>query len=524
MFPGPLLRDTFDREYQVVCRGGRFYEPHPAAQRKSFTDVVFAKQFLTQLNFPHGYWQRLLGNQYPVDYHSPSGVPFLGLARLMVNGTITFYELPRVERCIAAHDGKGKGYIFFRGPETLPNILGKFVAFQNNEQIKDLVHSLKVDEAYWRAILDGAKLIDGLAQKPLAQLQATAITHLTNGTLRAYQVPYKPPKQRTTQLVTEPLKPRDIAIPAPPPASSSTAETTPAATSTTTPPPSLDERKGVAPDSLDDASDRLESMGEVIEKDGYQAKYSDEELLNQAQQGDVAKERFHVRFMDKSYMWAYGSADKSPANLTGSLGREMQGATGKGPKYWSTTFDQIEDADTDPKLISEKLGLDYEPDKEFVLIIIDTEKAQPLTGVDSVAATFENVSGFSNRELPDEFPKEFTDEVMNEEFQAKYAEHYQKAVDSGDLEHQWSTNTKKFSQHLDTTELSESDKSLMLKRMDMHREIGNNQLYEGNGLTKNTMNNCDSSYGAVETLNFERKQANLQQLKQSNAIKIIELS
>ena len=102
----------------------------------------------------------------------------------------------------------------------------------------------------------------------------------------------------------------------------------------------------------------------------------------------------------------------------------MEGATGKGAKYWSTSLDQIEDADTDPKLISEKLGLDYNPDKEYVLVIVDNEKASSLTGVKSVPATFEKVGDFANTELPDDFPKNLTDEMMTPEFQARYAEHY----------------------------------------------------------------------------------------------------
>ncbi len=147
-----------------------------------------------------------------------------------------------------------------------------------------------------------------------------------------------------------------------------------------------------------------------------------------AQHGDVAKEQYHVRFMEKNYQWVYRTTEQSPDNLTGALGQELQGTTGKGPKYWSTTFDQIEDADTDPQLICEKLGLDYEPNKEFVLVIIDTDQAQPLTGVDSIAATFNNVSEFANRELPKEFPKAFTEQTMNSEFQQAYAQHYQHAL------------------------------------------------------------------------------------------------
>ena len=63
-------------------------------------------------------------------------------------------------------------------------------------------------------------------------------------------------------------------------------------------------------------------------------------------------------------------------------------------------------------------------------MIIDTKKSTPLTGCECVAATFNNISEFSNRELPAEFPKEFTDQVMNTEYQAIYKTHYQAALEN----------------------------------------------------------------------------------------------
>ncbi len=159
-------------------------------------------------------------------------------------------------------------------------------------------------------------------------------------------------------------------------------------------------------------------------------------------------------------------------------------------------------------------------------MIIDTDQPQPqpqpqpLTGVDSIAATFNNVSEFANRELPDEFPKAFTEQAMNSDFQQAYAQHYRNALESGALKDQWSTNTKDFERYLNTTELNKKEKEQMLNRMAMHKKVGNNQHYEGNGLTKDTHSASPNRYGAVETLNFERKQTNLQKLKEKTRLKL----
>ncbi|QIL91911.1 hypothetical protein GNX18_10315 [Microbulbifer sp. SH-1] len=152
------------------------------------------------------------------------------------------------------------------------------------------------------------------------------------------------------------------------------------------------------------------------------------------------------------------------------------------------------------------------------MIVIDTEKAAPLTGVKSVPATFDKVSEFANRELPKEFPKEFTDTVMIPEFQDQYGWHYQEAVDKEFLANKWSTNIDNFEDYLDTTDLSETEKKLLKQRMQMQDKVGNNQYYEGNGLTRDKIAGSGNHYGAVETLNFERQPVNLQQLEEAGAI------
>ena len=203
------------------------------------------------------------------------------------------------------------------------------------------------------------------------------------------------------------------------------------------------------------------------------------------------------------------------------MGMPMQGATGKGAKYWSTSFDQLEDKDTDPKLVAESLGLEYDPKANYTLIIVDSHKSAPLTGVKSVPATFEHVGEFANTEPPKQFPKSFTDKAMTPEFQAEYAKHYQAAVKQEFLEDKWSKNTKKFEDYLKTTGMSQAEIDDMTLRMEMHDKIGNNQDYLGTGLTKDLNPNSPNANGVVETLNFERKEVNLKQLSDADAITVL---
>ena len=262
-------------------------------------------------------------------------------------------------------------------------------------------------------------------------------------------------------------------------------------------------------------------MKGLIHTNGYQPKYSDTELLQQAQSGDISQERFHVRVIEKGHKYHHEDTIENPNKLTGPLGVTMQGETSRGAKYWSTTFDQLEDADKDPRLICEKFGLDYDENKSYELAIIDTKKAKSLAKTKSVPATFEKVAAFSNEELPKKFPKEFTDEVMNEKFQAVYALHDANAVESGLM--RWEKDNKRFESYLDRTSFSDREKRIMLKRMEMHDTIGNNHYYVGNGLTENKIKSCSNRYGAGETVNFEGKEINLQQFIDARALKLVVL-
>ena len=340
--------------------------------------------------------------------------------------------------------------------------------------------------------------------KELAELKKTVHKH----------TPKKPVRSRSSGNMVEDLEVDDRPV--------GKANPPPKGTINTAPDTDKKEQKNrqkAAPATLDEAVNTLKTRRNQITENGYQPKYSDTELARIVQQENIANERFQVRFMEQGYLQDRNTPD---VPLSGKMGQVMKGANGEGAKYWSTSFDQIEDADTDPRLISEKLGLEYDPGRQYALVIVDTEKAMPLTGVKSVPATFDNLSEFANTELPDDFPENFTEQAMNPAFQAKYAQHYNAAVESGALPNAWSRDTKRFEDYLQTTGLSKEEQKSLRKRMDMHNKIGNNQDYMGNGLTKDINSESGNSYGAVETLNFERRIVNLKQLNDAGAIVIVE--
>jgi hypothetical protein len=85
----------------------------------------------------------------------------------------------------------------------------------------------------------------------------------------------------------------------------------------------------VEPQSLAEAEAILETRRKEITANGYQPKYSDAELKEMAETGDIGSERFQVRFMESTHLTLRDTRD---IPLSGALGRPMKGESGAGGK------------------------------------------------------------------------------------------------------------------------------------------------------------------------------------------------
>ena len=83
--------------------------------------------------------------------------------------------------------------------------------------------------------------------------------------------------------------------------------------------------------SIDECEQRLGNARERLITNGYQSKFTDEQIQALAQKGEL-DDRFVVRLIETKY-----------AGDSGYLGQMNNGEV----KYWSTTFNQMESADTD---------------------------------------------------------------------------------------------------------------------------------------------------------------------------------
>ncbi|MCE9846412.1 hypothetical protein NB557_04670 [Vibrio alginolyticus] len=85
----------------------------------------------------------------------------------------------------------------------------------------------------------------------------------------------------------------------------------------------------------------------------------------------------------------------------GYIGYKPEGITKL--KYWTTTFTQAEHGDTDPEAICNAVGIEYKPDCEYTILLIDHQKANEIGDMHSFIPTYERMGGFTESELSSEF-------------------------------------------------------------------------------------------------------------------------
>jgi len=269
-------------------------------------------------------------------------------------------------------------------------------------------------------------------------------------------------------------------------------------------------RRDQEPLTVEGVHDRIKDARQRIDDKGYQPLFSDDELLALSLTDTVAQSRYKVRFMERKY---FGDNGKG-----GFMGVAFEGASGVGVKYWNTSFGQIEDADSDYRLIANKLGLEYDEDREYMLLVIDSEKAQAVCESTSVSATFEKIGAFANQELPDLYPPELTREILSPDFQAHYRDLYGQAKTHWN--EKWRLSETQFHDFLREQNVEPETRILLLERLRMHMQVGNNEYFRGDGMTANLIEGSQQQYGVVELFSFDKKKLELDAYLRAGAVHV----
>lgn len=251
------------------------------------------------------------------------------------------------------------------------------------------------------------------------------------------------------------------------------------------------------PQSMEECEQRLTAARERLKKDGYQPKYSDEQLHAQAQRGEL-DDRFVVRLIESKY-----------AGDDGYLGQ--QDGAGR-VKFWSTTFNQAENADTDPETLAPLFGFTPKPGADYTLVLVDTQA--PGAGQSlSLVPTHANLGSLAKAEIEGIDPDK-VDAVMTPEYNQVYAAHMTSFEESGlDVRKE-----KDISDYANNSFNTQEDITLFKTRAAIHKEMGANQHFTGDGTTKNLLD-AGGNCGVMETLTLDKNPQTLAKLESSNGAK-----
>ena len=268
------------------------------------------------------------------------------------------------------------------------------------------------------------------------------------------------------------------------------------------------------PQSFAEAEDVLQqSRQKIIDNGGVSDKYNQEELLMLANKGEI-NDNYIVRIISEKHLHKDGN------QLEGYLGVNKQGTI----KYWSTTFDQIEGDDTDPRAINQRVGIPYDPEDSYVMILIDREQITQSKGSYALLPNYDNMSNFAKQELAAKLPHpELIDETLTPKMSEQFLQDYQAMQPMG-KKGAWDKDVQK--EYFQANNTTEHEQKLFKNRLELYNQAGANEHYLGNGLTKNLNDtNGDKPHGVVETFSYDKNPNTFKEMLASDTptVRIVKL-
>jgi hypothetical protein len=468
-----LIIRHYSEEYEVIRAG---VEPSSSCSELHNFNFGAARQFISNVNVTHDAWRSILmqlGISIPANFHNAYDI-LNAIASLCERNALRLFKIPKLENFQALPCGKSMGISFIKGPKPLINSIYKSLVITNEQDAKNLVESLTASDKEIMNCLAANGLLKQFSST--GDSRKILIDSLVAKKILAYRVP--------VYASTPPKKPEEL-IPATGPGYDKVPlapESKPISKKT--------ENKKLQPKSLDDCEQKLTEARKNLDNHGYKPKYTDEQQLEKVKSNSVASERFLVSFQAQN------------ANPTAKLA--FQRESGLAP-IWSTSFDQLEYADTDPELIAKVLGTTYEPKKNYVLHIVDRGEDLSAFGQNTIVPTWDNMQEPVQQYLGGKHDPEILVEVMTPEYQQKYAKDIE-FVHSAELSEFKDTDIELFS-----NTLSKQNQELFLARHNVRTEIGVNSEFTGNGLTRSR--ESGSQYGVVETLTLENNPPPVSEMK-----------
>ncbi|WP_243033063.1 PAAR domain-containing protein [Vibrio cincinnatiensis] len=211
------------------------------------------------------------------------------------------------------------------------------------------------------------------------------------------------------------------------------------------------------------------------------------------------------------------------AKDSGYIGPPSEGNVSR---YWTTTFTQAEHGDTDPEAICNAVGIEYQPDVAYTLLLIDHQKAAELGDMHSFIPNYENIGEFTHAELASEFAD--TPELVAPCMTPEFSRYYEKVTHSAEQDGIKLDKQKQFTEYCQNFGFTPSQAKTLAVRHQMAQALGASEHFLGNGVTKDIsvdykqtpFGDIDDSveYGPCETFTWDKNPQTLGKLEQEGAI------
>ena len=237
--------------------------------------------------------------------------------------------------------------------------------------------------------------------------------------------------------------------------------------------PTKEKAKIAAPQTLEEAAQRLKDAGQAVRD----AKANDKPLPpspysladKQAVVDAGLKERFLVRVIEKTY-----ASDKGHIGKVREHGQSIS---------WTAPFTMVEHGDTDAEALLKAFGTRYDPEKEYTIVIIDLEMMNEIGDVETVIPTTQNLKNLiaENPQISTLTPEE-VEQVLSDELAPKYykfaKQKSQQKIDSSDSEG--------MNALAKTLGFSKDETKSLIKRQKLADQVAAWEEFTGNGMTLDT--------------------------------------
>lgn len=223
------------------------------------------------------------------------------------------------------------------------------------------------------------------------------------------------------------------------------------------------------PKDLAEAVQRLAEVRARIGKTGkVKLRYSEAELRALVSNSPVPQERYLVRLV------AYEPQDGDYLGRMRSFGKQT---------LWAATFEQLEEADTAPEILTRLLGMNYVPQNSYYLLILRDLGADMANRPEMVCPTWEKILELAKRDLSNEFFKnEDFDEAVNGGYGETYRSLMARFYELGYKEY-IQADVDKYVDSVESLKSDEHAQRLFRTRLRVHAQYGANELFRGDGLT-----------------------------------------